>query len=90
LHRVVGNDEVLFGVGEPLGAAEADVADVAEVDQPAHTLADRRIQRREIGGHLQVLDRFSERVRGGEPHTEPVLKTDGRCGRLRVSGRCYV
>jgi hypothetical protein len=84
------SSEVLLGVGQPLGPAESHVADVAEVDQAAHALADRRVERGEIGGDLQVLDRFSERVRGGDAHTETVLKAGDGSGRLRVSGRCYV
>ncbi len=71
---VVRDDHLFAGIRQALGAAEAHIADVPEVDQAADALADRRFQGCQIGADLQVLNRLAERVGGGHADTKTVLK----------------
>ena len=51
-HRVIGDDDVLGRVGQTLGAAEADVADMTKIDQTADAFAHRRFQSRKVRAKL--------------------------------------
>ena len=89
VERVVGDDQRLEAGLGAIDAAEADVAGVAEVDQAADAIADRRFLVGELRHQLQVLDRVAAGVGDAHTRAEPVLERRGGSGavaRSRQSG----
>ena len=89
VERVVGDDQRLEAGLGAIDAAEADVAGVAEVDEAADAIPDRRFLVGELRHQLQVFDRVAAGVGDAHARAEPVLERRGGSGavaRCRQSG----
>ena len=90
VERVVGDDQRLEAGLGAIDAAEADVAGVAEVDEAADAIPDRRFLVGELRHQLQVFDRVPAGVGDAHARAEPVLERRGGSGgavaRSRQSG----